>query len=315
MVAFGLRILWSNKVAIADDMTNLDGHKLLIGIGVEKCGTTSLFSFLSLYSNLIAIPRLKETRFFSDKYEYGESHYLSLFKKEDLDADKWLLDFTPGYFRRQKTLERISGAKVKSLVSILLLRNPVQRAFSHYWHDIYLHVTRGQRGHTDIFKNHSFEVLAAQKDRYLFTTYSSTIRRAQKLFGSNLIVGIFEDLIDEPTSIIKQLNNLCDFEIPEDSSMPRSNEKKYAFVHEQSQGDFVRQDEQSNIEKLPFWGDARVRLLAAQGSFSHKIGKEVCEQIYENLFQEDVTIAEELLQVELHHKWKQRELKSPLFKV
>lgn len=102
-------------------------------VGGQKCGTTSLHEYLSLHPD-IYLPSVKETHFFADpkKYENGIEYY----EKEyfsDWKGEPAVGEVDPDYIYIPDALERIrQHLDVKNLKIVLLVRNPVDRAFSHY---------------------------------------------------------------------------------------------------------------------------------------------------------------------------------------
>ncbi|MCB0401870.1 MAG: sulfotransferase domain-containing protein [Flavobacteriales bacterium] len=102
-------------------------------IGAQKAGTTSLFSHLIKHPQICA-PVSKEIFFFNDQnnYQKGLNWYRAHFPlKSTLEDSKITLDGSANYFESKDAPARIKkdlpGAKL-----ILLLRNPVDRAYSHY---------------------------------------------------------------------------------------------------------------------------------------------------------------------------------------
>jgi len=102
-------------------------------IGAQKAGTTSLFRYLSQHSNISGSPFSKELNFFDEEYNRGVEWYRSNFpvKKEGnhyFEGTTHYL-FNPAVPSRVK--EMLPNAKF-----IILLRNPIDRAFSSYKHQI-----------------------------------------------------------------------------------------------------------------------------------------------------------------------------------
>ncbi|WP_405237737.1 sulfotransferase family protein [Lentisalinibacter orientalis] len=101
-----------------------------IVIGAQKAGTTSMHAWLSA-SPTISMPVEKELQFFSNEDEYarGMDYYRSLFPHA---SDSLILgEASPQYLCSKKASERIKfhcpGTKL-----IAVLRDPVERALSHY---------------------------------------------------------------------------------------------------------------------------------------------------------------------------------------
>jgi hypothetical protein len=100
-------------------------------IGGMKCGTSSLHHYLTQHPGVIA-PLRKEVHYFDLHYDRGESWYRANFGRPgepglNLDSSPYYL-FHPLVPQRARAL--VPDAKL-----IVLLRDPVRRAYSHYWHE------------------------------------------------------------------------------------------------------------------------------------------------------------------------------------
>lgn len=103
-------------------------------IGAQKSGTTTLFSALT-HHPLIAEPFRKEIGYFDRKFEYrSQSWYFANFntRPEQLTGEA-----TPDYLffpqAPQRVREMVPDARL-----IVILRDPVKRAISHYYHELRL---------------------------------------------------------------------------------------------------------------------------------------------------------------------------------
>jgi len=108
-----------------------------IVIGVGRGGTTSLYHYLSQHP-CIARAAYDELGFFDTNYELGINWYRSLFPtKLYARYVRWrrkhfmTFDVTPSYIRRPWVIERIIKV-VPNVKLIVVLRNPVDRTYSHY---------------------------------------------------------------------------------------------------------------------------------------------------------------------------------------
>lgn len=108
-------------------------------IGAQKCGTSSLFRYLG-ESPHVELPTAKEVHFFDRQFERGPDWYRSQFPE-------------PGSARALRRRRRITGEaspyylfhplaarRVREVLPevrlLALLRNPVHRAVSHYYHEL-----------------------------------------------------------------------------------------------------------------------------------------------------------------------------------
>lgn len=100
-------------------------------LGAMKSGTSSLHHYLVQQAGVIE-PLRKEVHYFDVNFERGERWYRAHFGREgepglNLDSSPYYL-FHPAVPRRLHEL--LPDAKL-----VVLLRDPVRRAYSHYWHE------------------------------------------------------------------------------------------------------------------------------------------------------------------------------------
>jgi hypothetical protein len=111
-----------------------------IVIGAQKSGTSSMFSYLKQHPQIVR-PILKEPYFFDRQYHRGLSWYGCNFpslrtvgRLNDRHGRAHLtFEATATYVFDQNVPARIAR-DLKTRKFILLLRNPVERAISAYWH-------------------------------------------------------------------------------------------------------------------------------------------------------------------------------------
>jgi len=103
-------------------------------IGAMKSGTTSLYEYLSQHPQ-IDKPTHKEIYFFStNQYKKGLQWYKAHFPLKHC-KDKLTFEASTDYIFVPNTPKRIHQ-RLPEVKLILLLRNPVDRAISHYYHEI-----------------------------------------------------------------------------------------------------------------------------------------------------------------------------------
>lgn len=103
-------------------------------IGAAKSGTTTLYEVLKQHSN-IYLSSFKEPHFFDDNerfkkgIEWYHHTYFSSIKKEKLVGE-----FTPTYLSNPASAKRIKSCLDADVKLVVLLRNPIDRAYSHFLH-------------------------------------------------------------------------------------------------------------------------------------------------------------------------------------
>ena len=104
-------------------------------IGAQKAGTTALYAYLRRHPQITG-PSWKEVSFFDRHYARGEAWYRGNFPNA-LRARAHVGEASPSYLFHPLAPERVA-ALVPQAKLIALVRNPVDRAFSHYQHEVAL---------------------------------------------------------------------------------------------------------------------------------------------------------------------------------
>jgi hypothetical protein len=116
-------------------------------IGAQRGGTTSLFDALRRHPDVTGptagedfVRLRKEVHFFDKRFEYGIDWYRSFFPLEARrrlarrrGADLVAGESTPYYLFHPEVPARVA-ASLPDVKLVALLRNPVERAYSHYQH-------------------------------------------------------------------------------------------------------------------------------------------------------------------------------------
>ncbi len=101
----------------------------MIGIGVEKAGTTSLWFWLAQHPQFVA--RDKEVRFEFSNYAGRLQKYYDKFPDVPRNSELVTGDFTPSYIMDPVAPESL--AKLAPLATyVVVLRDPIERAYSQY---------------------------------------------------------------------------------------------------------------------------------------------------------------------------------------
>jgi len=197
-------------------------------IGAQKAGTTSLHNYLGLHPNIL-LPRRKELHFFDNEHiwrgvtaQISYQSYNSLL--EDDPGRRQLIlnkatdpayrrgEVTPIYMYWYPCLERIQAYN-PNIKLIMVLRNPITRALSHYrmelarnaetldlWHALN---TEPQRLAAEPHRQHRVYSYA---DRGFYTRQ---IARVRQLFPSQQLLVVLSDDLDYDK--VATLNKLCNF--------------------------------------------------------------------------------------------------------
>jgi Sulfotransferase domain len=103
-------------------------------LGAQKAGTTALYAYLRWHPQITG-PSWKEVSYFDRHYGRGRRWYRGHFPARS--GERLVGEASPGYLFHplapERVAETVPGAKL-----IALLRDPVDRALSHYHHEVAL---------------------------------------------------------------------------------------------------------------------------------------------------------------------------------
>jgi len=103
-----------------------------LGIGVPRAGTTWLHELLTTHPEVYLPAQRKEIHFYNRYYDRGLRWYEGFFPATIENGHyRAIGEITPAYFYHPRCMERIAQTPSVSRV-ILMLRNPVERAYSYY---------------------------------------------------------------------------------------------------------------------------------------------------------------------------------------
>ena len=113
-------------------------------IGAQKAGTTALYAYLRWHPEITG-PSFKEVSFFDRHYVHGEAWYRGHLPARPRHwlarqrRGRWPLvgEASPSYLFHPLAPERVQ-AVIPAARLVALLRNPADRAFSHYHHEVAL---------------------------------------------------------------------------------------------------------------------------------------------------------------------------------
>ena len=180
-------------------------------VGAAKSGTTSLAAWLREHPDVYVVPE-KELHFFSYEWERGVQWYEECFAAANGQAA--VGEATPNYLAHPEAPERMASV-IPDAKLIALLRNPVDRAYSHYWH------WRERMGEQRSFEEVVSSELSGTPERYLSGgRYLEQLERVLKHYPrEQLEVILFEDLQTKPEETFRQV---CRYLGVDESAVPES---------------------------------------------------------------------------------------------
>ena len=164
-----------------------------ICLGATKSGTTTLYDILRQHPE-IYVPAFKEPHFFDipENYKNGIDWYQKNYFKNV--NKKVIAEFTPSYFFDKEVPERIFNNLGSEVKFVVLLRHPVDRAYSHY-----LHSKRDEHEELDFV-----ESLNQEEDR--LSRYIENKDYLSYLRNSYISQGLYGDMVERYLKYFKLEN-------------------------------------------------------------------------------------------------------------
>ena len=262
-------------------------------VGAARSGTTSLYRYLKQHPQIF-LPEIKELNFFSEVKsvipadyeppETGVSYHMKVIRSADVYEsafegaahDMLKGDVSPSYLSNTETAARIYAHNPDARI-VISLRNPVQRAFSHYLMNLAVGYDQ----------NESFEAaLEADKsdvwsggNRYLdWSCYADAVASYYDVFPKEQIhVMIFEEWIREMDTTLTSLFEFLKVDSSFEPDLGEKHNEKVAYKH---------------IKTLNF-----LRKPGIKGVIEHVIPKAAREKLKRGIFKADemqVTLDSEL---------------------
>ncbi|XP_077976289.1 heparan sulfate glucosamine 3-O-sulfotransferase 6-like [Styela clava] len=124
---------WEHYSDMSKNKTKARRLPDVVGIGVKKCGTDAVISFLR-HHPFMKVPDDVETFFFNHKYNKGLNYYRSLMP--EVAEHELIMEKTPAYFDCPPvTLPNRLYRDIPHAKLILVVCDPVKRSFSDYAHE------------------------------------------------------------------------------------------------------------------------------------------------------------------------------------
>jgi len=170
-----------------------------LGIGAQKAGTTWLHQNLQHHPELYFPPRIKEIRFFDARFHMSVARYAAFFEPAGRRVTG---DITPGYGALPISRIRFVRRLMPDARLILILRNPIERAWSHALMDL---VETKRRRFDDV---EPWEFLAHFDSRGARRNggYIAMLDRWMRVYPEQqLLVAFFEDIRERPQELLLRI--------------------------------------------------------------------------------------------------------------
>jgi hypothetical protein len=174
----------------------------LLVVGGMRCGSTSLYRLLDAHPRVcMATP--KELHFFDRHFDSGLDWYAQHFASAE--AGQLCGEATPGYMYNREVVRRMSAA-VPACKYVVILRHPVERAYSHYWMNRAL--GRETRSFPEAISREAERVRRGEHGGYYvgMSRYHEALTRLESFVGpEQLAVVVLEELRDDPHAVWQSL--------------------------------------------------------------------------------------------------------------
>jgi hypothetical protein len=184
-------------------------------VGAAKAGTTSLYDELARHPAIYMSP-MKEPHFFSQiepapsweaffPHVTDEDEYLALF--EGAANEELLGEASTSYLWDRRAAERIKGVVPEARI-LIVLRDPVDRAYSQYWNDVREGLDR--RSFLEALAEEQRSGPGAWGVSSLYIDcgrYVDQVARYLDRFGARVQVLFFEDFVRDQAGTMAQIHS------------------------------------------------------------------------------------------------------------
>ena len=177
-----------------------------LGLGVQKAATTWLHNALSWHPEVF-VSEVKEVDFFTNFYNRGYEWYESHFA-DGLDHSV-RGEASPSYFHDLQVPQRVHAYR-SDMRLIVILRDPIKRAFSNHLHEI-------RKKHLQ--STEVFEEAVSNNPMYLEQSlYAEALERWMAVFGrESLLVLLAEEVSQDPVGLLNLVTDHLGVSRPPDN--------------------------------------------------------------------------------------------------
>jgi hypothetical protein len=217
-VRFALRGLeYRGRMTARAFMPGARLHPSLVIIGALKGGTTSLFEGLARHPR-IAAPLVKEVHYFDLNAHRPPSWYWRHFPRAASAGGRVTFEASPGYLVHPEAAARAYRLIPEARIAVLL-RNPAERAISHYFHERLLGIERRpieqalEAPESDVLPGEAMQAHGGRLPaRYLHEAYLACGRYAEQLrpwldtFGRDRMLVLFtEEFFNHASGVLSSV--------------------------------------------------------------------------------------------------------------
>jgi len=228
-------------------------------IGAMKGGTSSLFHYLSQHPD-VEVSREQETHYFAKNYHRGLNYYRSFFPLSK--SNKITGESSPYYLFHPSVPERIKK-DVPNAKIIVLLRNPVDRAVSHYQmhkkldeaenfdEALEMEEKRVGSAHAKLLSKEDVYSSAHQAFSYMARgKYHEQISRWLKYYSlDELVIIKSEDFFEAPKNTLQKIYRALDLKEVYPKDLHPINSRKYGELSLDKKAEYMK-TYQADLDQL-----------------------------------------------------------------
>ncbi len=169
-----------------------------LGIGAQKSGTSWLHAMLNNHPDIF-VPQKKEVHFFNQNYLNGVEWYSNHFM---FSGSKVRGEITPAYALLGLNELNFIKEIMPDVKIIFLLRNPIERAWSHALME-YLVI---QKREFETVSDEDFIKHFNEEGSFLRGYYAKTIKNLYSVFPKgNIFIGYYESIVEDPKQLLTSI--------------------------------------------------------------------------------------------------------------
>ena len=231
-------------------------------VGAQKAGTTSLFNWL-VESGFVQTPLFKEIGYFDSRWHWPIK-YRGYFKTKQ--QDQLVGEATPSYLAFPEVPERVFDILGANCKIVIVLRDPVDRAVSHYYHECRLGFEKREMyramSEADNLINEAFEEnTSASRRRYILKHYSYIYRSEyserlrpwfEKFDRTNISIIKSEDMFRKPRETVGSVADFLGMKVTNPAQFIARNTNSYVF-EDSKVASYLRDRLESETIKYEEW--------------------------------------------------------------
>lgn len=184
-------------------------------VGAAKSGTTSLFRYLAQHPSIF-VPWKKEPHYFADPSVHAGGEYCTLdaYLRLYQDCPRGVRagDGSTSYLPSRSSAARIKEVRPDAKI-LVVLRNPVDRAYSHYWHQRVRFAE--EMSFEDAIEDEPRRIERGIPYGFLYVRtglYFEQVSRFVDVFGANVRIHLFDDLRSDRGTLCRDVLSFLEVE-------------------------------------------------------------------------------------------------------